>query len=173
MDRQFVIFHATGGCMKTSFPPEYSKIAGFLHSAMLVIARMYTECGFLDSQEAAVIIMIRVFWDMTPCSFTKYLLMFRNKSCCTYLTKEALRYLRNIDKHQINAFITQKSSPIPTHCCYIDCHIFWFTRTKCKTITTKMSELKGYSVGFWRRCITHRINGFSDFFVHRPDSKEL
>jgi hypothetical protein len=29
-----------------------------------------------------------------------------------------------------------------------------------------------HSIGFWRWCITHRINGFSDF-VHRLDSKEL
>jgi hypothetical protein len=28
------------------------------------------------------------------------------------------------------------------------------------------------SIGFWRWCITHRINGFSDF-VHCLDSKEL
>jgi hypothetical protein len=28
------------------------------------------------------------------------------------------------------------------------------------------------SIGFWRWCITHRINGYSDF-VHRPDSKDL
>jgi hypothetical protein len=28
------------------------------------------------------------------------------------------------------------------------------------------------SIGFWRRCITHRINGFLDF-IHHLDSKEL
>jgi hypothetical protein len=62
-----------------------SKIAGSLHSAMLVIERMYTECGnlfsdFLDSLEPAVIIMITVFWDMTPCSLIKCLPMFRKKA---------------------------------------------------------------------------------------------